>query len=74
MTGSHTLARVESGLLIAQVTHGPGGGLAVVHLAVVAIIVVGALAVVVARGRRATDRDATGVADREPDSDRGPEA
>jgi len=68
------LAAVESGLLIAQVTHGPGGGMAVVHLALVAIVVVGGLAFVVARGRRGADRDASGVPDREPDSDRGPEA
>jgi len=74
MTGSPTLAAMESGLLIAQVTHGPGGGMAIVHLALVAIIVVGGLAFVVARGRRGSDRDAAGVADREPGSDRGPEA
>lgn len=74
MAGNHTLAAVESGLLIAQVTHGPGGGMAIVHLALVAIIVVGGLAFVVAHGRRGTDGDAPGVADREPDSDRRPEA
>jgi len=48
--------------------------MAVVHLALVAIVVVGGLAFVVARGRRGADRDASGVPDREPDSDRGPEA
>ena len=74
VTGSHTLAAVESGLLTAQVTHGPGGGMAIVHLALVAIIVVGGLAFVVVRGRRGSDRDAAGVADSEPDSDPGPEA
>jgi hypothetical protein len=48
--------------------------MAIVHLALVAIIVVGGLAFVVVRGRRGSDRDAAGVADSEPDSDPGPEA
>lgn len=65
---------MDPGLLIAQVTHDPGGGMAIVHLALVAIIVVGGLAFVLARGRRGSDRHGAGVADREPDSDRGPEA
>lgn len=67
-------AALESGLLIAQVTHGPGGGMAVAHLALVAIVVVGGLALVVARRHRGSGHDGAGVTDREPDSDRGPEA
>ena len=67
-------AALDPGLLIAQVTHGPGGGMAVAHLALVAIIVVGGLAFVVARRHRGPDNDAAAVTDREPDSDRGPEA
>lgn len=48
---------MDPGLLIAQVSHGPGGGMAVVHLAVVAILLVGGLAFLALRGRRSSDRD-----------------
>ncbi|MGH9248250.1 MAG: hypothetical protein ACRD0W_01835 [Acidimicrobiales bacterium] len=48
--------------------------MAVVHLALVAIIVVGGLALVVARRHRGSDHDGVAVTDREPDSDRKPEA
>jgi hypothetical protein len=44
-------------VLIAQVNHGPGQGMAVVHLAVVAIVLLGGLTFLVLRGRRHSDRD-----------------
>ncbi len=48
---------MDPGLLIAQVSHGPGGGMAVVHLAFVAILLVGGLAFLALRGRRSSHRD-----------------
>jgi hypothetical protein len=55
---------VDLSLLIEQVDHGPGGGMAVVHLALVALVAVGGLLFVVLRGRRASDGD--GASDRDP--------
>lgn len=49
-------AKVNPGLLIAQVSHGPGG-MAEVHLAVVATLLVGGLAFLALRRRRRSDRD-----------------
>ena len=62
---------MDLGLLIAQVDHGPGGGMAVVHLAVVALVIVGGLLFLVLRGRRASDG---GESDRHTGSGRRPEA
>jgi hypothetical protein len=65
---------VNLGLLIAQVDHGPSGGMAVVHLALVAVIVLGGLAFLLLRGaRRGADRDVPEVSDRNPESDQEPE-
>lgn len=62
------------GLLIAQVNHGPSGGMAVVHLALVAIIVLGGLAFLLVRGaRKGADRDVPEISDRNPERDREPE-
>lgn len=63
------------GWLIAQVNHGPAGGMALVHLALVAIVVVGGLAYVLLRGaRKGSDRDQPRTSDREAGRDRRPEA
>ena len=63
-------------LLIAQVTHGPGGGMAVAHLVLVAIVIVGGLVFLILRGRTGShgDRDRPRVPDHDPRSDRGTEA
>jgi MYXO-CTERM domain-containing protein len=49
-------AKVYPGLPIAQVSHGPGG-MAEVHLAFLAILLVGGLAFLALRRRRSSDRD-----------------
>jgi hypothetical protein len=65
---------VNFGLLIAQVDHGPPGGTAIAHLALVAIVVLGGLAFLLLRGaRRDADRDVPEISDRDPERDRGPE-
>jgi hypothetical protein len=57
---------VDLGLVIAQVNHGPGGGMAIVHLALVGIIVLGGLAFLLVRGARKGSK-------KDPRSDREPE-
>jgi hypothetical protein len=65
---------VDLGQLIAQVDHGPGGGMAVVHLAMVGILVLAGLAfVLLRRDRRGSDPDAPPMPDHDPERDRGPE-
>lgn len=63
-------------LLIAQVEHGPAEGMAVVHLVVLAIVVLGGLgfALVVRGARKGPGGDLHGVADRDADRDRGSDA
>ena len=61
------------GLLIAQVNHGPGGGFAVAHLVLVAVVIVGGLVFLVLRGRTVSrgDHDRARVPDDDPRGDRG---
>jgi hypothetical protein len=66
---------VDPGILIAQLDHGPGGGMAVVHLALVAIIALGGLGFVLVRGaRRGSAHDRPSFPDRGPEDDGRPEA
>ena len=64
------------GLLIAQLNHGPGGGFAVAHLVLVAVVIVGGLVFLVLRGRTVSrgDRDQARVPDDDARGDRGTEA
>jgi hypothetical protein len=62
-------------LLIAQVSHGLGEGMGIIHLVVVGTFVLGGLAFVLVRGtRRGSGHDVSGFPDRDPDRERGPEA
>jgi hypothetical protein len=63
---------LDPGLVIAQVEHGPGMHGGILPVILVAIALVGVLAYLVHRGRRARDREP--ASDRNPESDRGPEA
>jgi hypothetical protein len=69
-------ANVGLGLLIAQVNHGPGGGFAVAHLVLVAVVIVGGTIYLVLRARTGShgDRDRARVTDDDHRSDRGTEA
>jgi hypothetical protein len=49
-------ANMDPGLLIAQVSHGPGG-VVEVHMAFLATLLVGGLAFLALRRRRSSDRD-----------------
>lgn len=65
---------VNLGLLIAQVNHGPSGGMAVAHVALVAVVVLGGLAFLLLRGaRKGADRDVPEISDHNPERDGGPE-
>jgi hypothetical protein len=65
---------VDLGQLIAQVDHGPGGGMVVAHLAMVGILILGGLAfVLVRRTREGSDGDAPPMPDHDPKRDPGPE-
>jgi hypothetical protein len=61
---------VDPGLLIAQVEHGPGMHGGVLPLILIGIALVGGVVVLVVRARK----DARKGADRDAESDRGPEA
>ena len=66
---------MDLGLLIGQVNHGPGGGMAIVHVALVVIVVLGGLAFLLLRGaRKGPERDAPRLPDRDPERERRPEA
>jgi hypothetical protein len=61
---------MDPGLLIAQTEHGPGMHGGVVPLILVGIALVGGVIVLVVRARK----EARKRPDRDPESDRGPEA
>jgi hypothetical protein len=61
-------------LLIAQVDHGPGEGMAIVHVAFVGILVLGGLVFVVLRAaRKRSGGDAPRTSDRDPERDGRPD-
>ncbi|HZA89552.1 MAG TPA: hypothetical protein VE401_04910 [Solirubrobacterales bacterium] len=61
---------MDPGLLIAQAEHGPGMHGGVLPLILVAIALVGGVVVLVLRARK----EARKGSERDPESDRGPEA
>ena len=61
---------MDPGLLIAQADHGPGMHGGVLPLILVGIVLVGGVAVLVVRARKEAQKGS----DRDPESDRGPEA